>query len=109
MNLKIFNNDIGIDFDSILAFYITPESAFKADVIPGHPSIFNIPRLFYRNLIILLGNKYNEPQQLTFGYSEYTSQVIYTKDSVKTEKTPETFGIGKEIHDELLKHFKNEL
>lgn len=95
---KLFDDGkIMIDFNSVLAFYFDTryQSYYSVEGIKN-------PRI--KELVILIGSKYNEPQELKFDYSEIDYEL---KDKTLFDKDV-NFKIGKQIHDELLNYFKND-
>ena len=87
-NIKFFDdNKIMIDFDSVLAFYTRHQD-----------SKTSIPEYYGRvNLVVIVGGKIGAPSEMVFNYSGIESQSLETK-----------YGIGKQIHDELLKYYGQE-
>jgi hypothetical protein len=97
-NIKLFDdNKIMIDFDSVLAFYF--HSGFKFKQLESW-----VKNPLIKELIIIIGSKYNKPQELKFDYSE----VEFIIDDKKMIEKDINFQIGKQIHDELLKYYGQE-
>jgi hypothetical protein len=109
--LKLFdNNKIGIDLDKVIAFYLETKNYLdgKPTESPALGHFFAHRYEQITNLTLLIADKFCVAIEKEFLFENKWSGYEYI-DGKQVYKSGKTDGPGKEIYEELLRHFNASL